>query len=705
MSRSLTVLAVAALTTTFFAGPALAATGDVDGDGTAAGDCAPLNPAIHPGAADPPDLGFVDSNCDGIDGTEADAIFVTLGGDNAATGTRANPMRTVSAAVSAASAAGADVYVAGGTFTEPGGVPLADGVGIYGGYTPGTGVRSLAETTKIQGQTSPAAVAFGDEGVVLQQLDLVGVPDGSGNSYGLRVVNDGATPSKVLLEGVDVTAQAAGPAVHGSAGSVGATGFGFLGGTGGSGGCGSGVLGQLGLGGGPVGAPGGSGGNTTPSLPDAATWARGTAGSGGSGGPGAGGAGGRGGTGTLGLFGTTLCGGQGGTGGTGGGGGTGGSGGRTGAGSFAAYVVSSSLVALTSTLTAGAGGPGGNGGDGGSGGNGTAGSFGFAGGCDIFSICAGSGAPGAPGAAGGRGGAGGAGAGGPSAGVYQAGATSGYTGVGSTETAGAGGLGGFPGNGGSVRAASGASGAVLRTTSAPVTSGSDFDADGVTDPGDACPGRSGGPADADADGCPEPPETTIGSGPPEGTFATSTSAAFGLGSSEPGSTFTCSLDGATGARCTSPRSLSGLAARTHTLAVWARDGGGDVDPSAATRTWTVPRNNTALGHSSGWTKATGSGYFLNTYSTTTRKGAALSTAVSGGRKIALVATKGPGHGTVKVLLGSTVLKTVSLAATRLSKRQVLAVATFPSARSGTLKVVVATSGKPVRIEGLGVATR
>lgn len=705
MSRSLAVLAVAALTTTFFAGPAVAAVGDIDGDGTTLGDCAPLNPAVHPGAADLPDLAFVDGNCDGIDGTEAEAIFVSLAGDNAATGTRANPLRTVTAAVSAASATGADVYVAGGTFTEPGGVPLADGVGVYGGYTPGTGVRSPAESTTIQGQASPAAVAFGDEGVVLQQLDLVGVPDGSGNSYGLRVVNDGATPSQVLLEGVDVTAQAAGPAVHGSNGGTGATGFGSAGGPGGFGGCGSGVLGQLGLGGGPAGSAGGSGGNTTPSLPDAATWTRSTAGSGGPGGPGSGGAGGRGGTGASGLFGTTLCGGRGGAGGLGGGGGSGGGGGRTGAGSFGAYVANSSLVAIASTLTAGAGGPGGNGGDGGNGGPGTAGSGGLLGGCDVFGICAGTGATGFSGATGGRGGAGGAGAGGPSAGVFQSGATSGYTAIGSTETAGAGGLGGLPGNGGSVRAASGAGGPILRTTSAPVTSAGDFDGDGAADPADACPGSAAGTADADADGCPEPPQTAIASGPTEGAFATSTSAAFGLGSSEPGSTFTCSLDGAPGARCTSPRSLSGLAARTHTLAVWARDAAGDVDPSAATRTWTVPRNNTTLGHSSGWTKAKGSGYYLNTYSTTTRKGASLSTAVSGARRIALVATKGPGHGKVKVLLGSTVLKTVSLAATRLSKRQVIAVVTFPSGRSGTLKVVVATSGKPVRIEGLGVATR
>ncbi|MDO9495610.1 MAG: hypothetical protein Q7J48_07900, partial [Nocardioides sp.] len=368
MSRSLAVWAAAALTSPFFATPALGVTaaflaGDVDGDGVATGDCAPLNPAVHPGAADLPDLDFVDSDCDGIDGTEAEAIFVSLTGNDAASGTRANPKRSVSSAVTAASAAGLDVYVAGGSYTEPGGVPLADGVGVYGGYTPATGVRSLAEATTIQGQLSPAAVAMGDENVVLQLLSLVGVPDGNGNSYGLRVVNDGATPSEVLLERVTVTAQAAGPAVAGSSGVNGGTGLGPLGGVGGAGGCGSGVLGQLGLGGGPVGTPGVNGANTALSLLDGATWTRGTASGGSAGGVGAGGAGGRGGTGASILF-IPICGGQGGMGGRGGGGGAGGGGGRSGAGSFAAYVVSSSLVAVNSTLTGGAGGQGGTGGTG-----------------------------------------------------------------------------------------------------------------------------------------------------------------------------------------------------------------------------------------------------------------------------------------------------------------------------------------------------
>ena len=49
---------------------------DRDGDGALdAVDCGPADPAIKPGAPDLPDLAFVDSNCDGIDGTEADAIF------------------------------------------------------------------------------------------------------------------------------------------------------------------------------------------------------------------------------------------------------------------------------------------------------------------------------------------------------------------------------------------------------------------------------------------------------------------------------------------------------------------------------------------------------------------------------------------------------------------------------------------------------
>jgi len=95
-----------------------------------------------------PDLSFVDSNCDGIDGTETDAVFASPLGDNANPGTKAEPKRGVQAAVLAAAADGKDVYAAGG---EYGRVEAASGVGIYGGYGPETWKRDSAFVTSITG--------------------------------------------------------------------------------------------------------------------------------------------------------------------------------------------------------------------------------------------------------------------------------------------------------------------------------------------------------------------------------------------------------------------------------------------------------------------------------------------------------------------------------------------------------------------------
>ena len=683
---------------------------DLDGDGFGVDDCAPLDPSVHPAAEDLPDLAFVDADCDGIDGTARAAVFVSPAGSDAAPGTRTEPMRTIGAAVAAAEALGRDVYVAGGDYLveAPGGVPLADGVGVYGGYTPTDWVRTADARTSLVG--APAVDAVGDQGVVLQQLELRGVPDPDGNSYGLRAVSDAGVPSQLVLEAVTAAAEAAGPAAHGADGNDGAAAGGLPGGAGGSGGCGDGSAGRPGDSEGLRGADGATGADAVPALQEAATWTRAVAAAGTAGGPGGGGAGGLGGLGAtiLGALGLPLdlCGGAGGAGGPGGGGGSAGDGGRDGAGSFGAYLLDSSLVAIGSTLTSGVGGAGGNGGTGGAGGSGGPGLPGTAGECRtaLTLLCALDGLPGLPGLPGGSGGGGGAGVGGPSVAVYQAGVHSAYVSVESVEQAAAGGLGGVPG-GGAVAAAAGQSADWLRTATAPAVSVFDFDRDGVDDAVDECPSVPGGPADRDGDGCPEPPQTSISGGPGENGFATSADASFVLGSDEPGSAFTCSLDGATGGPCTSPRRLTGLAARTHTLSVWAQDRAGDADPTAATTTWTVPRDDLALKRSSGWKRVRSAGYYLKTYSSATRRGAALTTKVSGARRLALVASVGPGFGKVTVLLGAKKLRTVDLSARRLRKRQVLPVKTFPSAVTGKLRVVVATSGKPVRIEGLGVATR
>lgn len=73
---------------------AVPAAGDLDGDLTGgAADCAPLDPSVHPGAPDRPDLDFTDTNCDGIDGDKSQAIFVSaVDGNDAGTGTQNNPL-------------------------------------------------------------------------------------------------------------------------------------------------------------------------------------------------------------------------------------------------------------------------------------------------------------------------------------------------------------------------------------------------------------------------------------------------------------------------------------------------------------------------------------------------------------------------------------------------------------------------------------
>jgi hypothetical protein len=151
--------------------------------------------------------------------------------------------------------------------------------------------------------------------------------------------------------------------------------------------------------------------------------------------------------------------------------------------------------------------------------------------------------------------------------------------------------------------------------------------------------------------------------------------------------------------------LAPLTPGTHEFSTTALDAAGDIDPSPATRSWTVPLASTTLKRTASWSLKAGTAYYMGNYAETSNRHAVVSRGVSGMRRLALVATRGPGHGTVKVYLGSTLLKQVDLHSRRLAKRQVLPIARFTTGQSGKVRVVVASQGKPVRVEGLGVATR
>jgi len=88
------------------------------------------------------------------------------------------------------------------------------------------------------------------------------------------------------------------------------------------------------------------------------------------------------------------------------------------------------------------------------------------------------------------------------------------------------------------------------------------------------------------------PDTAITSGP-SGTVS-ETSATFTFISNEPGVTYECSLDEPLDEKskedsepCTSPKTYTGLSTGEHTFWVRARDAADNVDPSSASRTWTV----------------------------------------------------------------------------------------------------------------------
>jgi hypothetical protein len=420
---------------------------------------------------DVPNLSFTDTNCDGINGTVANAIFVAAdsGNDNNP-GTMAMPVATIKKGMTLAGASNPvkDLYVAKGTYTES--VTLQGGIGIYGGYDDSNKwSRALTNVTLIQ---SPSATAVSgtelDDALELQLLSIVSSDalQAGTSSYGVLLANDLAGVT-VTFTAVDITAGNGAPGTAGIGGVTGASGGqGGMGDTSGAkaaGGmsmCGAvGGIGGASVNGSTNGKPGGMGGSTpgggTGGSPGSGGTSPGscggnsgsqaptndTAGGNGTNGnngtlptavgaftnglyvPGAGGPGtagtngGGGGGGGSGSGDSSVCfaippccndsSGGGGGGGGGGCGGTAGQGGTGGGGSFAIGAIESAIIVNGCTLAPGTGGAGGAGGNGGPGGTGGGGGGGGSG--------DGPGAPGQAGGAGGTSGAGAGGYGGPSA--------------------------------------------------------------------------------------------------------------------------------------------------------------------------------------------------------------------------------------------------------------------------------------------------
>ena len=110
----------------------------------------------------------------------------------------------------------------------------------------------------------------------------------------------------------------------------------------------------------------------------------------------------------------------------------------------------------------------------------------------------------------------------------------------------------------------------------------------------------------------------------------------------------------------------------------------------------------SLSRSSGWTSATGSAYYRSTYLRSYTYEARLVRTGLVGRQISLLATTCRTCGSVRVYLGSTLLRTISLYSPTTQYRRLITVATFASARSGTLTIRVSSSGRHVMVDGVAI---
>ncbi len=220
------------------------------------------------GASDLPELGFVDANCDGIDGEIPKAIFVDhFGGNDGNPGTMALPKKTIMSGINAAAATNPmkAVYISKGNYAES--VVLHDGVNLYGGYDASNGWRrQVANVTTINSPTTVGVLAS-NMGLPTE-VQLLTVVAASANMTAAN--GDGQSSIAMLLlntSGLTVRgcALVSGDGSNGAAGAAGSTGA-----TGGDGtNAGVGTLTNPGSGGtSSCGAPGGVGGTGVSGVTD-----------------------------------------------------------------------------------------------------------------------------------------------------------------------------------------------------------------------------------------------------------------------------------------------------------------------------------------------------------------------------------------------------------------------------------------------------
>jgi hypothetical protein len=118
----------------------------------------------------------------------------------------------------------------------------------------------------------------------------------------------------------------------------------------------------------------------------------------------------------------------------------------------------------------------------------------------------------------------------------------------------------------------------------------------------------------------------------------------------------------------------------------------------------IPLASGHLTYSSDWIKIDNSGAFAGTYRKTTTKGASVSKTGIRAKRFSLISTKCTACGKAHVYWNGAFRTTIDLNASSTQRRQIIPLFTFSTvSQPGTLKLVNASSGKSLLVEGLGVS--
>ena len=135
------------------------------------------------------------------------------------------------------------------------------------------------------------------------------------------------------------------------------------------------------------------------------------------------------------------------------------------------------------------------------------------------------------------------------------------------------------------------------------------------------------------------------------------------------------------------------------LSVRAVDGVGRHSPWSSPACTSRPLDDRALAASAGWTRGTGSAYWLNTVTSTTASGQTLTRSNVHLNRVGVVATVCSSCGTVSVKVGTTTIGSINLNATSLANKTVKLLPTFAD-QTGSVTITSTSSGKQIAIDGL-----